>query len=370
MTNLQKSPLIIFITSVFDDPKTGPATFARLVHKFYKEDGINFRIITSDCKKPDENIITVKKTYIKSMVYYKLWKKAKTVIKKFPDNHIIVHFNNAFPYLYFGKIGDTTITQVNDYYTASSDLYRINKLNVKGYIRHYLRNFTESHSLNKADSIIFNSNFTRNFLLSKYKLDPDKCFVIYKSIDPTKLSIRKNSNTTGTLLFIGNNYYLKGLDLLIESASHLVNVNTINIAGPSKLDDKLMALINKLPSNIIVIIKGPLEQSALYSLMRESDILVIPARAEALGVSVIEALGQGIPAITSGEGGLKEVLEGYPTIFSENKNLDPLHLAQNITKVLEEYPYYQSLVQLQSENILVKFAAKQMISKIYHIYDI
>ena len=206
MLNSKKPPLIIFITSVFDDTKTGPATFARLIHKFFKKDGINFKIITSDCNNPDAHIITVKKTYIRSLVYYKLWRKAKMVINEFPENHIIVHFNNAFPYLYFGKIGDTTITQVNDYYTASPDLYQINQKSIKNFIRHFIRNFTESHSLNKADNIIFNSNFTRNFLLKRYKLNPDKCIVIYKSIDPTKLSRRENIGRTGSLLFIGNNY--------------------------------------------------------------------------------------------------------------------------------------------------------------------
>ena len=87
MSQIPKPPLIIFITSVFDDPKTGPATFARLLYKYFKQDGVNFKIITSDCKNPDQHIITVKKTYIKSFVYYRLWEKAKKVIKQYPENH-------------------------------------------------------------------------------------------------------------------------------------------------------------------------------------------------------------------------------------------------------------------------------------------
>ena len=370
MSQIPKPPLIIFITSVFDDPKTGPATFARLLHKFFKQDGINFKIITSDCKNPDQNIITVKKTYIKSFVYYRLWKKAKNVIKQYPENHIIIHFNNAFPYLYFGKIGDTTITQVNDYYTASSDLYRINQINLKGYIRHFLRNFTESHSLNKADKIIFNSNFTKNFLVQKYQLNQEKCIVIYKSIDPSGFNVRNTHQKSGTILFVGNNYYLKGLDLLLEAASQLKEVNSIFVAGPSKLDKKLNIRISKLPKKIQIIILGPLQQNALFDEMRKCDILVIPARAEALGVSVMEALAQGIPVITSGEGGLKEVLEGYPSICSDQNNLDPSYLAKNINLVLNEYFQYEQIFLTKRVGVLNKFTVLNMISKLYLTYGI
>lgn len=367
MSHSSKPPLIIFITSVFDNPKSGPATFARLLHKFYKQDGIKFKIITSDCKYPDQNIITVKKTYIKSFVYYRLWKKAKKVINNYPENRIIIHFNNTFPYLYFGKIGDKTITQVNDYYTASSDLHQIN---LKGSIRHFLRNFTESRSINKADIIIFNSNFTRNFLLDKYKLDQDKCLVIYKSIDPSKITGRSNYNKNGTLLFVGNNYYLKGLDLLIEAAHHLPEIHTIYVAGPSKIDAKLKARISQLPDTIQIKIMGALNQPVLFDLMKNCDILVIPARAEALGVSVIEALAQGIPVITSGEGGLKEVLVGYPSICSDHNNLTPKYLAENINLLLLEYMQYQQVFLAKRQNTINRFSVEQMIAKLYQAYGI
>ncbi len=96
-------------------------------------------------------------------------------------------------------------------------------------------------------------------------------------------------------------------------------INTIYVAGPSKLDEKLKSQITNLPTSIQIKIMGSLSQNVLFELMRKCDILVIPARAEAFGVSVIESLAQGIPVITSGAGGLKEVLEGYPSICSDHK---------------------------------------------------
>ena len=367
MSQIPKPPLIIFITSVFDDPKTGPATFARLLYKYFKQDGVNFKIITSDCKNPDQHIITVKKTYIKSFVYYRLWEKAKKVIKQYPENHVIIHFNNAFPYLYFGKIGDKTITQVNDYYSAASGLYR---KSLKGYISHCFRYFTESNSINKADIIIFNSNFTRNYLLNKYKLNSEKCIVIYKSIDESAVMERNSYIKTGNLLFIGNNYYLEGLDILVAAANQLPEINTIYVAGPSKLDEKLKSQITNLPTSIQIKIMGSLSQNVLFELMRKCDILVIPARGEALGVSIIESLAQGIPVITSGAGGLKEVLQGYPFICSDHNNLDPNTLAKNINLVLLNYKQYQNIFSAKRKDTLNRFSVQQMIAKLYLTYDI
>lgn len=370
MTRKSKAPLVIFVTSVFDDPKTGPATYARILYKYYKKDGINFKIITSDCAQPDPNIISVQKTYIRSLIYYKLWKKAKETIAEYPENYTIVHFNNAFPYLYFGKLGDKTLTQVNDYYTASTGLYHFNLLKPKAYIRHHLRKFTESHSLNRADLILFNSKYTRDFLLKRYTLIPDKCEVIYKSIDPVKLNYIHNENKTGCILFIGNNYYLKGLDILLDATTILSEELTIYIAGPSKLDEKLLTRIKDIPSTITINLLGSMKQDELYELMRKCDILVIPARVEALGVSVIEALAQGLPVITSGEGGLKEVLEGYPEICYNSKNLDPTILAENIKMVLNNYPFYNKLFRSNQEKITDKFNPRIMLNKLYKAYGI
>ncbi len=370
MSYQQKPTLIIFVTSVFDTPKTGPATFARLLHKFYKQDGVNFKIITSDCENPDQHIITVKKTYIKSFVYYRLWKKAKNVIKNFPENRIIIHYNNAFPYLYFGKLGNTTITQVNDYYATSPNLHRIKQLNRKNHIRYYLQYFFESRSLNKSDIIIFNSIFTRDFLLKAYDINSTKCKVIYKSIDPSKLSKNIKNTCSGTILFIGNNFYLKGLDILIEASAFMPSVKTIYIAGPPKLDHYIMKKINSLSSKIEFKLIGSLKQSDLYELMRKSDILVIPARAESLGVSVIEALAQGIPVITSGEGGLQEVLNGYPTICADNQNLIPEYLGKSVTKMLSEYPIYKNIFLTKREKIIEIFSVKKMIEALYNTYEL
>ena len=154
MSEIQQHKIIFFVTSVFDNANSGPATFARILHKYFSRDGLNFKIITSDCAKPDENIIVIPKTRIKSLVYYKLWSRAKQEIKNYPNNDITVHFNNSFPYLFFGKIGSKSIIQVNDYYTASSGLYKFKLFKPRPFIRHTLRKFTESASIKKGPLVI------------------------------------------------------------------------------------------------------------------------------------------------------------------------------------------------------------------------
>ena len=104
--------------------------------------------------------------------------------------------------------------------------------------------------------------------------------------------------------------------------------------------------------------------------MRKCDILVIPARGEALGVSIIESLAQGIPVITSGAGGLKEVLQGYPFICSDHNNLDPNTLAKNINLVLLNYKQYQNIFSAKRKDTLNRFSVQQMIAKLYLTYDI
>ncbi len=368
MSRIPQNKIIFFITSVFDNPNSGPATFARILHKYFTRDGLNFKIITSDCDKPDKNIIVISKTRIKSLVYYNLWKAAKKEIKKYPDNDIIIHFNNSFPYLFFGKIGDKCIIQVNDYYTASSGLYQFKLFRPRPFIRHTLRKFTESISIKKADLIVFNSYFTRNFLISTYNIPLLRCEVVYKSVDFEKLNFDHLPEKINDILFIGNNYYIKGLDILIEAIALFEMPIILHIVGPAQLDDQLNKKIEQLPKNIQIILVGALEQENLYSLMRQVKLLVIPARVEALGVSVIEALGMGLPAITSGSGGLKEVLEGYPDICSDENNLNSKHLFNQIMLIFNNYTQYQALFNKERNKIRIKFNAETMVKKLYALY--
>jgi glycosyltransferase involved in cell wall biosynthesis len=170
------------------------------------------------------------------------------------------------------------------------------------------------------------------------------------------------------VLYIGNNIKLKGFDVLVEALTSCNHVKELHIAGPSASSPAVIHLLERIPKHIKIMQYGALKQEQLYDLMIQSDLVVIPARFEALGVAVIESLAQSIPTLTTGVGGLKEVLVDYPSIFSDPQNVQPQHLAQNIEQVFSHYEEFYNITFEKMADIRRRFNPDNMMRAIENIY--
>lgn len=358
------------MTSVFENPKTGPATFARILCRRFVQDNIDFKIITSDTTATDDYIIPVKKTRIAFFVYYKLWKKAKQVVSSYPDKFVILHYNNSFPYLCFGKIGNFSIIQMNDYFNIVFKPFFIPGLTLRQTFSYMMRKYLERITVKRADKIICNSIYTRNVLQERYHIPEDALQVIYKSIDDTLLSEKTASLPNGSILYIGNNYKFKGLDILLDALFALQNncVKKVFIAGPAKLSTSLRKKVTLLSGRIQIVQIYAVPHRQLLDYMLECDVVIIPGRYEAFGVSVLEAIAQGVPVLTAGVGGLKEMLAEYPPSFSDIENLKPIHLAANIENLYTHYEEYKRIADSKMNSIRQKFNSELMLYAIYNEY--
>ncbi|KAA3649015.1 MAG: glycosyltransferase family 1 protein [Bacteroidetes bacterium] len=120
---------------------------------------------------------------------------------------------------------------------------------------------------------------------------------------------------SNNILFIGNasvewriNY--KGLDLMIEAFSNCCITNqslTFTVVGdiPKQLISNLLDKYDTLISNKIKFV-GPSEDIDLY--LRNASLYLHCARGEAWGISIIEAMCAGVPAIVSEQTGAKQVV--------------------------------------------------------------
>ena len=112
------------------------------------------------------------------------------------------------------------------------------------------------------------------------------------------------------ILFVGSDFSRKGLDRAILGISHLSKQNisaTLLVIGDDS-KDRYKKYIEELSLNDRVIFLGPRKDVA--SFMKSSHLLVHPAREEAAGNIIIEALVSGLPVLVSSEVGFSsEVLK-------------------------------------------------------------
>ncbi len=183
----------------------------------------------------------------------------------------------------------------------------------------------------------------------------EKNWNLHESINITeKFNLPKNEKI---ILFVGSDFSRKGLDRAILGISHLLNQNisaTLLVLGD---DNKgpYEKIIKKLSLNDRVIFLGPRKDVA--SFMKSSHLLVHPAREEAAGNIIIEALVSGLPSLVSSEVGFStEVLkhksgmvvegefkqERFNFLLEESLSYEKLTLVKEIIKPLASNNYFYS----------------------------
>lgn len=362
------SLVVLFVTSVYDNPVSGPATYARLLHAAFSNASFAFITITSDAAQADQRMICVEKTKTPSDIYKRLWKTAKMAVELLPGKKVIVHFNNAFPYLFFGRLGTKSFIQLNDYMNIEVPYYLRGRYTWKVKLHHIARKATEHISVKRTDKLICNSHYTFDKAIEHYRIPKEKCVLIYKSMRLEEMQLRPPIQPSGSILYVGNDLYRKGFDILASALGRCKKVTTLHIAGPSFKTDKEHEFLRMIPKHIKVIQHGSVPSEQLYHIMAQTDLVVIPARFEALGVSIIEALAQGVPVLTSGVGGLKEVLKGYPAVFSDYDNLNSEQLARNLDLVFTGYSDYLEQVSSKINHMRKLFSPVTMTQQLTELY--
>jgi glycosyltransferase involved in cell wall biosynthesis len=112
----------------------------------------------------------------------------------------------------------------------------------------------------------------------------------------------------GYLVFYGRLSEEKGLESLIRAAATIPEL-PIKIIGRGPLDESLRALVNTLGAHHIEFL-GFMAPSVLDPIRRRAEALVYPSVFyENSSLSVLEAMGAGLPVLTTRIGGNPELVE-------------------------------------------------------------
>jgi glycosyltransferase involved in cell wall biosynthesis len=101
------------------------------------------------------------------------------------------------------------------------------------------------------------------------------------------------------LLFVGGNFYRKGLDVLLR-ALPLVPGAHLHVAGHDRA---------RMPDSPQVTYHGRVSPARVAQLMTSADQFVMPSRREALGLVYLEAARAGIPVIAGDRGGVRDIVK-------------------------------------------------------------
>ena len=157
----------------------------------------------------------------------------------------------------------------------------------------------EKDGMNNADHIITVSNLTRQTVIEKYGINPDKVTTVHNAVEPLSEEIRSIKMQ-------------KGPEYFVEAASRVLakthNVRFV-MAGSGDMMEKMIRLAADRDIADRFHFTGFLKGRQVYEMLAASDVYIMPSVSEPFGISPLEAMQMGVPSIISKQSGCAEILE-------------------------------------------------------------
>ena len=173
----------------------------------------------------------------------------------------------------------------------------------------------EKTGMHLADKIIAVSNLTRNTVIDKYGIHPDKVVTVYNAVDPIsdqeKLQMKRGI-TDKVVTFLGRVTLQKGPEYFVQAAHKVLqkmdNVRFV-MAGSGELLEKMIHWTSSLGISDRFHYTGFLKGDEVFKMFSISDVYVMPSVSEPFGISPLEAMQSNVPSIISYQSGVAEILE-------------------------------------------------------------
>jgi glycosyltransferase involved in cell wall biosynthesis len=173
----------------------------------------------------------------------------------------------------------------------------------------------ERKGMEAADHIITVSNLTRQIVIDRYHINPKKVVTVYNAVEPLKdedeiQQIRKGV-TDKVVTFLGRITMQKGPEYFVEAAARVLrkmdNVRFV-MAGSGEMMNKIIKRVATLGIANKFHFTGFLKGNEVFRLLKMSDLFIMPSVSEPFGISPLEAMQTGVPAIVSKQSGVAEIL--------------------------------------------------------------
>ena len=172
----------------------------------------------------------------------------------------------------------------------------------------------EKQGMDAADKIITVSNLTRNIVIEKYGINPEKVMTVYNAVEPyqyedTTPFIKRFDEKIVT--FLGRITTQKGPEYFVEAASQVLhkmdNVRFV-MAGSGDMMNRMIRRAAKLKITDKFHFTGFLKGDDVFKMLRMSNVYIMPSVSEPFGISPLEAMQAGVPVIISHQSGVAEIL--------------------------------------------------------------
>ncbi len=180
----------------------------------------------------------------------------------------------------------------------------------------------ESLTMTLADRVIAVSNHTKEMIIQEYGIPADKIEVVHNSVNPDDFKRLSDENVYvylsqmrslgyRVISNVGRQTIQKGLPNLLRAAKEVIarSPKTLFLlVGDGEQYHELISLSAELGISANVFFTGFQRGKNWRDAFSVSDLFVMPSVSEPFGLTPLEAIGYGSPALISKQSGIAEIL--------------------------------------------------------------
>ncbi len=229
------------------------------------------------------------------------------------------------------------------------------------------------HAVRDSKAIISVSNYSKDQLISRFHIAPEKVEVTYESVDPLPTSVpfqtlAEHGVQQPYLLHVGNAYPHKNLERLVEAVTiankRNMTFQLVMVGKDDYFSRRLRANVEKRGLKNIVFY-GFASDQELAALYQHAQAYIFPSLSEGFGLPGLEAMQANTPVFAANASCLPEVFGEAASYFDPR---DTTSMAQSIESALRDTLLRQRLVAAGHE-VLNKYSWRRMAEETLAVYE-
>jgi glycosyltransferase involved in cell wall biosynthesis len=235
-----------------------------------------------------------------------------------------------------------------------------------------------AHKIAAASFIVCISSYARSQLMY---LSPYECWmklhVCRLGIDPHLFfPLPRNSPLSGNsdgvfeILCVGRLTPAKGQHLLLDALRQLTDQGhnvRLRLAGNGPDEASLRAQAQRLNLADRVVFEGAVNQDRIRTVYAQADLFCLPSFAEGLPVVLMEAMSMGIPCVTTGITGIRELIHsGIEGLLVPPSDLDALVHA--LATLIDDDSLREYMIMNGRRRILEEYDLRANVEKLAAIF--
>jgi glycogen(starch) synthase len=227
----------------------------------------------------------------------------------------------------------------------------------------------ERQGMHAATLIIAVSNYTRNIIINRYGVPPEKVEVVYNGIEfngHTETSFHR-AWPDKTVLFLGRVTMQKGPEYFLFAAKRVLekmgNVKFV-MAGDGDMLYRSIELAANLGIGHKVFFTRFLRGTDVDRAYEMADLYVMPSVSEPFGIAPLEALRHNVPVLVSKTSGIAEAFRNALKVDFWDIN----EMANKMVAVLR-YPPLQEMLRTEGRKEALRFRWEDSAARVSEVYS-